>query len=64
MLVEHWQKYKQAFWRSSLLVIVGAVMLQVIISLTRSILPTGGAEPNYNPLDSNQLAFTSLILIS
>lgn len=64
MLVEHWQKYKQAFWRSSLLVIVGAVMLQVVISLTRSILPTGTAEPNHPPLDPNQVAFASLILMS
>lgn len=64
MLVEHWQKYKQAIWRSSLLVIVGAVMLQMIISLTRSFLPTGVAVESSDQLDPDQITFISLILIS
>lgn len=64
MLLEHWQKYKQAFWRSSLLVLIGAVMLQVVISLTRSFLPTGASAGNENQLDSSQIAFISLLLIS
>ncbi|AMW79690.1 CAAX protease [Acinetobacter sp. TGL-Y2] len=64
MLIEHWQKYKQAFWRSNLLVIVGAVMLQMIISLARSVLPVGTVEPNQNQLDPSQIAFVSLIIIS
>ncbi|WP_411691822.1 hypothetical protein [Acinetobacter gandensis] len=43
MLSMHWQKYKQAFWRSSLLVVIGAIVLQVVISLTRSVLPLGSS---------------------
>lgn len=64
MLVEHWQKYKQAFWRSSLLVIIGAVLLQVVISLTRSILPSGQATEHKDSLDPNNIAFFSLLIIS
>lgn len=64
MLVEHWQKYKQAFWRSSLLVVIGGIMLQVVISLTRSFLPTGVAVESSDQLDPDQITFISLILIS
>ena len=44
--------------------LIGAVMLQVVISLTRSFLPTGASEGNENQLDSSQIAFISLLLIS
>lgn len=64
MLAEHWQKYKQAFWRSSFLVIVGAVLLQAVISLTRSILPVGASREAESAVDPNSIAFISLLIIS
>lgn len=64
MLYMHWQKYKQAFWRSSLLVIIGAVLLQVVISLTRSILPLGQVAEEKESIDPNSIAFISLLIIS
>ncbi|WP_374664612.1 CPBP family intramembrane glutamic endopeptidase [Acinetobacter sp.] len=64
MLIEHWQKYKQAFWRSSLLVIIGAVLLQVVISLTRSILPDGESSEKESLIDPDKIAFISLLIIS
>lgn len=65
MLVEHWHKYKQAFWRSSLLVIVGAVLLQVVISVTRQFLPINTASSEEkNLLDPKSIPFLSLIVIS
>ncbi|OTG80838.1 CPBP family intramembrane metalloprotease [Acinetobacter sp. ANC 5054] len=64
MLFEHWQKYKQAFWRSTLLVIAGAVLLQVVISLTRSALPLGQAAEQKESMDPNSIAFISLLIMS
>lgn len=64
MLFDHWQKYKQAFWRSTVLVIVGAVLLQVIISVTRSILPVGSSSETESSIDPNSIAFISLLMIS
>ncbi|WP_180074275.1 MULTISPECIES: CPBP family intramembrane glutamic endopeptidase [unclassified Acinetobacter] len=64
MLYTHWQKYKQAFWRSSLLVVVGAVALQVVISFTRSLLPVGESIEKESTIDPNTIAFFSLLIIS
>ncbi|MCL6241993.1 CPBP family intramembrane glutamic endopeptidase [Acinetobacter amyesii] len=64
MLYTHWQKYKQAFWRSSLLVVVGAVVLQVVISFTRSLLPVGESIEKESSIDPNTIAFFSLLIIS
>ena len=64
MLFEHWQKYKQAFWRSSFLVIAGAVLLQAVISLTRSILPAGASSETESSINPNSIAFISLLIIS
>jgi len=64
MLYMHWQKYKQAFWRSSLLVVVGAIVLQVVISLTRSMLPVGTSIEEKPSIDPNSIAFLSLLIIS
>lgn len=64
MLIEHWKKYKQAFWRSSLLVIVGAVLLQVVISVIRQFLPVGVISEEKTAIDPNHIAFISLLLIS
>ena len=64
MLFDHWQKYKQAFLRSTVLVIVGAVLLQVIISVTRSILPVGSSSETESSIDPNSIAFISLLMIS
>ena len=64
MLYTHWQKYKQAFWRSSLLVVVGAVVLQVVISFTRSLMPVGESIEKESTIDPNTIAFFSLLIIS
>jgi uncharacterized protein len=65
MLYEHWQKYKKAFWRSTLLVVVGAVILQVVVSLTRSILPLEPSlESAKDSIDPEKVAFISLLIIS
>ncbi|WP_180005418.1 MULTISPECIES: CPBP family intramembrane glutamic endopeptidase [unclassified Acinetobacter] len=64
MLYTHWQKYKQAFWRSSLLVVVGAVVLQVVISFTRSLLPVGENIEKESTIDPNTIAFFSMLIIS
>ncbi|KAB0625311.1 CPBP family intramembrane metalloprotease [Acinetobacter gandensis] len=64
MLSMHWQKYKQAFWRSSLLVVIGAIVLQVVISLTRSVLPLGSSGEEKPSIDPNSIAFFSLLIIS
>lgn len=42
MLRQHWNKFKQAWKRSIALVIVGAVVLQIVISSVRSFLPMHG----------------------
>lgn len=64
ILFEHWQKYKQAFWRSSFVVILGAILLQVVISVTRSILPVGSSSETESSIDPNSIAFISLLMIS
>ena len=64
MLLEHWQKYKQAFWRSSLLVIVGAIVLQIVISVTRQLLPITSSSIEKPSIDPEQVAFLSLLIIS
>ncbi|MFW1859742.1 CPBP family intramembrane glutamic endopeptidase [Acinetobacter defluvii] len=65
MLYEHWQKYKAAFWRSSLLVLVGAVILQIVISVTRAILPISTSSDIENTvIQPESVPFLSLLLIS
>lgn len=64
MLFRHWKKYQQAFWRSSILVVVGAICLQVIISLTRQFLPVNESHEQSPFIDPEQIAFLSLLLIS
>ncbi|MEQ1306997.1 CPBP family intramembrane glutamic endopeptidase [Acinetobacter bereziniae] len=64
MLFRHWKKYQQAFWRSSILVVVGAICLQVIISLTRQFLPVSESHEERPFIDPEQIAFLSLLLIS
>lgn len=64
MLISHWQKYKQAFWRSSVLVLMGAILLQVVVTLTRTLLPTTNSISSEPMLQPDQIAFTSLLLIS
>ncbi|MCJ7936334.1 MAG: CPBP family intramembrane metalloprotease [Chryseobacterium sp.] len=39
MLRAHWRKFNAAKWQSWLLVIAGAILIQVVIHLTRSLLP-------------------------
>ena len=39
MLGEHWKKFNAAKWQSWILVIAGAILIQVIIHLTRIMLP-------------------------
>ena len=65
MLYEHWQKYKAAFWRSSVLVMIGAVVLQIVISATRAILPISTSSDIENTLiQPESVPFLSLLLIS
>ncbi|MDM1757831.1 MULTISPECIES: type II CAAX endopeptidase family protein [unclassified Acinetobacter] len=66
MLYAHWQKYKRAFWRSSVLVIVGAVLLQVVVSITRQFLPiiTDTNTEQTALIDSKTIPFFSLFMIS
>lgn len=64
MLYVHWQKYKRAFWRSSVLVIVGAVLLQVVVSITRQFLPITASTESHEQIDPNSIAFSTLLLIS
>ncbi|WP_340082565.1 type II CAAX endopeptidase family protein [Terribacillus sp. FSL K6-0262] len=44
MLRQHWTKFGQAWKRSILLVIAGAVVLQILISFVRSFLPVHGGS--------------------
>ncbi|QIO06821.1 CPBP family intramembrane glutamic endopeptidase [Acinetobacter shaoyimingii] len=65
MLIEHWHKYKHAFWRSTLLVIVGAIVLQLVISLAKSVLPlTPSTDVVKESIDPAKVAFLSLFVIS
>ena len=64
MLLQHWQKYKQAFWGSSVLVIIGAVLLQVVISLTRQFLPTDTGTEQAELIDPKTIPFFILLIIS
>lgn len=64
MLLTHLQKYKQAFWRSSVLVVVGAIVLQVVISLTRQLLPLELSTQEKDLIDPEHIPFLSLLIIS
>lgn len=64
MLLTHWQKYQQTFWRSSIWVVVGAILLQVVISLTRQFLPLGERQEERPYIEPEQIAFLSLLIIS
>ena len=64
MLRHHWQKFCQAFWRSILLVMIGGVLIQVIISMTRSLLPIS-LETQYDSSEQAvTLSFISQLFIS
>lgn len=65
MLYGHWQKFKQAFWRSCVLIVVGAVLLQVVISLTRSVLPVSSSISDDGArISPDTIPFLSLFIIS
>lgn len=64
MLLTHWQKYQQTFWRSSIWVVVGAILLQVVISFTRQFLPLGERQEVRPSIEPEQIAFLSLLIIS
>lgn len=64
MLFAHWIKFRQAFWRSSLLVVIGAVLLQVVISLTRQLVPVGQRTEEKSFIDPEHIPFISLLMIS
>lgn len=64
MLLEHWQKYKQAFWQSCLLVVLGTIAFQIVIHVTRQFLPQGqGGEPKAY-IDLNHTHFMVLLMMS
>jgi membrane protease YdiL (CAAX protease family) len=63
MLKEHWHKFKKAKWASWILVILGAIVLQIVISFTKSLLPaTSVAETLSN--DEDTKVNVAIILIS
>ncbi|MQW91198.1 CPBP family intramembrane metalloprotease [Acinetobacter wanghuae] len=65
MLTEHWFYFNQAKWKSWGVVIVGAVLLQVVISLTKSILPISATSENFEKsIDPQSIAFFTLLFIS
>ncbi|SPL71013.1 CPBP family intramembrane glutamic endopeptidase [Acinetobacter stercoris] len=64
MLIQHWKFFRAAFWRSSLLVIIGAILLQVVISVTRQFLPISGSDTTENSIDIQDIAFLSLLIVS
>lgn len=58
MLVHHWHKFNQARVSSYLLVILGAIVLQIVITLTRSLLPqVSNVVENKNDLNVNLALF-------
>ncbi|WP_218951291.1 hypothetical protein [Bacillus sp. AR2-1] len=70
MLRRHWSKFKLAWKRSVLLVIVGGVLLQVIVSLVRSLIPRVSTSlktdvpPLIDPLTASPEMFMLLIYIA
>lgn len=70
MLRRHWRKFKLAWKRSVLLIFVGCVLLQIIISLVRSFIPGTSTStetdvpPLIDPLTASPGMFMLLIYIS
>ena len=65
MLVEHWKYFNKAKIKSYLLVFTGAIVLQVIISLTKSILPLGeGSQADDVSIDPNSIPFYTLFIVA
>ena len=50
LLKLHWSKFKQGKWFSYMLVILGAIVLQIVISITQSLLP---ASENSSSVDKS-----------
>ncbi|MFW1753406.1 type II CAAX prenyl endopeptidase Rce1 family protein [Acinetobacter wanghuae] len=65
MLIEHWSYFNKAKWKSWVVVIIGAVLLQVMISLTKSILPISATSESFEKsIDPQSIAFFTLLFIS
>ncbi|MGH0421092.1 CPBP family intramembrane glutamic endopeptidase [Bacillus cytotoxicus] len=70
MLRIHWSKFKLAWKRSVLLIIVGGVLLQILISLIRSLIPGTSTStrtdvpPLIDPLTASPEMFMLLIYIA
>lgn len=70
MLHRHWNKFKLAWKRSLLLIVGGAISLQIIISFVRSFLPTNDTNtdtampPLIDPLTASPEIFMLLFYIS
>lgn len=65
MLSDHWEYFNRSKWKSWAVVIVGAVLLQVVISVTRSLLPIQStSETDQHSLDPTHIAFITLFIIS
>ncbi|PZR52790.1 CPBP family intramembrane metalloprotease [Xylanimonas oleitrophica] len=43
LLRAHWQRFRRRFWLNAGLVVLGAVLMQVVVSLVRAVVPAGGA---------------------
>lgn len=70
MLGRHWSKFKLAWKRSILLIIGGAISLQIVVSFVRSYLPTNvnitetAVSPLIDPLTASPGMFMILLYIS
>lgn len=69
MLRKHWSKFKLAWKQSVLLIVGGAITLQILISVVRSLLPTNNnidteIPPLIDPLTASPEMFMLLFYIS
>lgn len=66
MLIRHWQYFNRAKLKSWLLVIIGAIVLQISISVTRSFLPIqqDTIVADGSNIDPQSIALIPLLLIS
>lgn len=66
MLIRHWQYFNRVSLKSWLLVIVGAIVLQGLISITRAFLPMHHSVNPIEeaPIDPQTIAFIPLLFIS
>lgn len=64
MLKLHWYKFLQAKWSSWIVILLGAVLLQVIVTTVRSFLPVRGLEIVKTEEELNPVVNFTLLIIS